>query len=510
MTSRDELDDQRPVFTFEPGNLSSVVEALERTLVDIGATLYRHAGRLVIPHTKTSVSGQVQTSLQPLALQSVRAFVASYVRLQKHNARQRKMVNIDLPEHLAKLLLERATRGTLLEVEAVLNAPTLRPDGSILCQLGYDPATRLYVAHVPRMEPIPERPTREDAVSAILILKEELLSEIPFASGEDEAVALSLLIASVCCGAMPRVPIHAISASAPGTGKTYLAQLASLIARGEEAPVIAATNDPEEQRKQISSALFSGERYQLLDNIDHPVESALLCQACELSQLKLRPFGELREVTVNGGGLFVLTGNNLSLVGDLTRRALLCRLNRSEARPELHRYAHNPKATVLRDRGRYIRAALIVMRAYIVAGSPDLLAPIASFDEWNKLRSALVWSGEADPADTMTALRALDCPLSDFEVFITAWYRLGPQRREAKARDLIAMAHDDDSLREALEAIAGERGGHLNARRLGRCLQHMRGRVFELAANDGSLVLVLLRSRIGHGNTQIWDLSEIR
>ena len=38
------------------------------------------------------------------------------------------------------------------------------------------------------------------------------------------------------------------------------------------------------------------------------------------------------------------TGNNLVLVGDMTRRALLCRLDPERERPELRRFDSDPVA----------------------------------------------------------------------------------------------------------------------------------------------------------------------
>jgi putative DNA primase/helicase len=57
---------------------------------------------------------------------------------------------------------------------------------------------------------------------------------------------------------------------------------------------------------------------------------------------------------------------------------------------------------VRRDRGRYVAAALTIVRAYIVAGKPDRLRPLPSYEPWSDLvRSSLVWLGRSDPVATM-------------------------------------------------------------------------------------------------------------
>ena len=64
-----------------------------------------------------------------------------------------------------------------------------------------------------------------------------LLDEFPFKDGGgpksvDRAVALSELLTPVLRGAMPTAPMHLANAPQPGTGKSYLADLASCIATG--------------------------------------------------------------------------------------------------------------------------------------------------------------------------------------------------------------------------------------------------------------------------------------
>ena len=79
-------------------------------------------------------------------------------------------------------------------------------------------------------------------------------------------------------------------------------------------------------------------------------------------------------------------------------------------------------ATVEADRGRYVSACLIIVRAYIAAGRPGLLQPLASFNEWSDLvRSALVWLGCADPVLSMEAARENDPELSELREVMAVW-----------------------------------------------------------------------------------------
>ena len=61
-------------------------------------------------------------------------------------------------------------------------------------------------------------------------------------------------------GAMQVAPLHAYDAPEAGSGKSYLVDLASTIATGEIAPVLAAGRNEEETEKRLASELITGSR----------------------------------------------------------------------------------------------------------------------------------------------------------------------------------------------------------------------------------------------------------
>jgi putative DNA primase/helicase len=116
------------------------------------------------------------------------------------------------------------------------------------------------------------------------------------------------------------------------------------------------------------------------------------------------------------------SGNNLTVHADLTRRILICGMDADAERPELRQYKRNPKEEVLADRGKYVAAALTILRAFILAraaGAPRVQR-LASFAQWSDLvASAIVWLGGANPVDTLNAARATD-PVSEARLAIFA------------------------------------------------------------------------------------------
>ena len=59
------------------------------------------------------------------------------------------------------MLLTRYGDWKFQAIAGVISTPTLRPDGTILSEPGYDPATQLLLIDPPPMPVIPEQPTKD-------------------------------------------------------------------------------------------------------------------------------------------------------------------------------------------------------------------------------------------------------------------------------------------------------------------------------------------------------------
>ena len=91
-------------------------------------------------------------------------------------------------------------------------------------------------------------------------------------------------------------------------------------------------------------------------------------------------------------------------------------------RPELRQFKHDPVAMILEDRGKYVAAALTIIRAYIIAGRPDRAPKLASFEGWSdNVRSALIWLGEDDPVISMEAAHDEDPKRAELSNMIATW-----------------------------------------------------------------------------------------
>jgi putative DNA primase/helicase len=272
----------------------------------------------------------------------------------------------------------------------------MRPDGSLLTEQGYDEATGLLLVEPPPMPTIPDQPTREDALKALALL-EDLLSEFPLVDDVAKACALSAMITPVVRGAFSVTPLHAGRAPDAGSGKSYLMDTVAAIAIGQPMPVMSTGANKEETEKRLGSALMKGQPLISIDNISGELGGDALCQIIERPMVDIRILGSSDSVRIEARGTSLFaTGNNFVIVGDLCRRVISAALDPAVERPEFREFKGDPVKKILENRGAYIAAALIICRAYFVAGQPNKAKRLASFEGWSDIvRSALIWLGRA-------------------------------------------------------------------------------------------------------------------
>jgi putative DNA primase/helicase len=386
----------RPVIRFADHDKPAIAKRAEEILLnDEHAEIYQRGGSLVRPilddadashGRRTKIAKLV--GVTPVYLRNQLDKSATW---QKFDRRNKEWYPAGAPKAIAEIILSQVGHWTFQRLAGVITTQTMRPDGSILSQEGYDAATRLLLMSPPPMPAIPYRPTKDDAVAALKLLK-ELLSEFPFVDDVARAVALSCLITPVVRGAFPHAPLHAANAPVAGTGKSFLGDIASTISTGRPMPVISvAAGKEDELEKRLVAAVISGQPMVSIDNVNGELRSDLLCQLITQQIVDLRILGKSEQKSVETRGLTCFaTGNNLQICSDLTRRSLVSSLDARVERPELREFKQKPTDLVLANRGKYIAACLTIARAYITAGHPGKLSPLASFEGWSDtVRSAL-------------------------------------------------------------------------------------------------------------------------
>jgi putative DNA primase/helicase len=316
------------------------------------------------------------------------------------------------PREYSRLLLDRPEKNYPV-LHGLISTPTLRADGSILDRPGYDERTGLFFDNKGvDFGAIPTSPTKDDALAAL----QELLGPIakfPFVDEASKSVQLSRMLTGVCRTALPTSPLFAYTAPAARTGKSLLVDIACALSRGHAAPVVAASSALEELDKQLQAMISCGDTIVALDNqdADEALASNLLCQMLTQPIVKIRPFGQNEDMPgFPSLSVISVTGNNLAIAKDLTERTVLCSLDAKMEIPGSRKFNFNPDAMALENRAQLVRACLIILEAYMVAGLPTQnIIPMGGFENWSDLvRSSLVWLGAADPCATSGKIRASD------------------------------------------------------------------------------------------------------
>lgn len=398
-----------------------------------------------------------------------------------------RLVDAHPPDWLTAALLVRGVYPGLRPLEAIVEAPTLRPDGSILDAPGWDEATGLYYEPNGKFPAIPSRPTKDDAVAAAAELL-ALVADFPFKDDNHRAVWLAGLLGPFARFAFDApCPLIAIDANAPGTGKSLLTDIIAHVATGRGMPRTAYSDDDDEMRKRITSIALAGDRLMLLDNIASTFGGAALDSALTATTWRDRILG--RSEMTPELPLFTCwyaTGNNFALRGDAMRRVDPCRLETTEERPEERRGFKIPNllAHVRAVRPRLAAAVLTILRGHAEAGRPDGgLTPFGSYEDWSAVvRAAVYWVTDCDPCATRDELRANDPESQARAAFIHGWAELEGNARGLSVAQAIQLVKDEPAHYETLRGVLLEwsRGGDLpGARSVGMRLNAMRGRVVD-------------------------------
>lgn len=525
----------KPVIRLTDNAFSQTAIEIENAIVAAHLPVYAYASHLVYP-AETEVDGPDgshvrMVRLVPFTVPLLRQFMDKAALFEKFDGRTKKWKLTRPPADIAELILRRFGFWPFPAVVGVTTAPTINSDGDILAEAGVEPHSRLLLGGLPPLPAdMPDQPTRADALRSIAVL-EDLFSEYAFTDESSKSVALSMLISPLCRGCVSQLPLHAVNAPAPGSGKSYLAKIAAAILTGRACPAIPPAPREEEFEKRLIGAMLSGAPIICLDNITGTLGNATLCQAIEQPIVEVRMLGGSELIAVEQRTAFFANGNNLTIAADLTRRTLMVSLDRNEERPELHVYEHAPFEQVLANRGEYIAHCLTIVRAYILAGRPAKLSPFLSFDQWSdNIRSALVWLGRADPCDSVEVITANDPDRQQREAILSAWpefeteytvaeliaiaaaERADKKRKVEERTDFgSAAVFEEPPLWVALKEAAGDGKQSIDSRKLSWYFrQHLLNRVVTIQREENGENLIfqakLLKGRKKH-QAVTWVLS---
>jgi hypothetical protein len=491
------------------------VTADEHAVVDAAArALARHPGLYqrgnLLAHVlydDTPVAGVLRARaaprIAPLPPALLRAFSTAviYWYQMRYDKREKEdePVQVHPPPWAVAALHERGHWPGVRPLEGIAEAPVLRPDGTIAATPGYDAQTGILVAPTCAFPPVPDRPSADQVRAAVALLREPF-EDFPLPSEAHRAALLAAVLTGLARAAIRGpTPLFLLDANVPGAGKSLVADVISEIIAGRPLARMAPTEDDAEMRKRITALAIAGVPHVLLDNVAGALGGPSIDAALTSTTWRDRVLGESRDVELPLTAVWYATGNNVQLAGDLARRVCHARLESPFEHPEERRDFRHPDLLgwVRENRAALVVAGLTVLRAYFVAGAPEKRLPMwGSFEAWTRVvRQALVWAGQADPAETREQLRReADSSEGSHAELVAGWAevaagRFGGQCTVAQAlqeltRNEIASRNPVspeslryETLRSALAQLCGAPPGKLpGTRSVGKVLAKYRGR----------------------------------
>ncbi|WP_437647313.1 hypothetical protein [Sorangium sp. So ce362] len=496
--------DTRPEIRLGPELMQIVDRAIVAMRSD--ADVYQREGVLVhVVRTRTDLSedgtfipaGTPQ--IRPVALATLRERLTSVARWMRLDKRSNLFVQVIPPDEVVQALLARGAWAGVRPLIGMIEAPSLRPDGSLLDAPGYDPTTGYLYAPSAEFPPVPPEPTQDDARRALAEL-EELFEDFPHKSKDHRAAAIAGILTLLARPAIRgNIPALIWESTTPGTGKGLGADLVGVVGTGRPTAKLNFPSEPVELDKVLAGCALDGAAVINFDNVPTslPFGGGTL-DRCLTSggRVQIRVLGKSGNPTLPWETMVMATGNNMFIKDDLARRCIVSALESHLENPEERQDFRHPDllAWATAERPRLVCAGLIILRAFIVAGRPKMeIGTWGSFEQWAALiPPALVFAGGGNPMRTRPTVENRTDPEKDaMRIILRDLPRLDASGTGITAKTIIGCLYPIErirgqdtrpdaygDMREAIEQLVPAKPGAApDTRAFGRILAKFKGRV---------------------------------
>lgn len=410
---------------------------------------------------------------QAMTADQLRIWFADHVETVKTKSSGEQVPKL-VSSALCKTLLAPGER--LPELRGMVRWPVLRPDGTLLTEPGHDQATGILYDPMTGLPDVPATPSADDIEAARRLIVSDMLGGFPWVADSDRAQYVAALLAPIMRPYQPGpTPLFAITASSPGSGKSYLAEGISSLYGGE---FMAPGMRTEELRKNITTlyknASVGGcvviDNVKEGDKLDSPVLAALLTSETWSD----RAIGTSTQIRVPNDRLWVATGNNVKTGGDMGRRTVWVRIDARCPKPEERAFDVDFHVWLTENKSAVLGALLTLARGWVQAGAPRRDVRLGGYSAWASMMAGLLdWAGIPGFNDDRDKTgENLDEQFEDWSVFLREWRALFGN---APVRAQQLTGH---SILGDLIPRADSGSGSMNHVRLGFLLRAHRGRYY--------------------------------
>jgi hypothetical protein len=304
---------------------------------------------------------------------------------------------------------------------------------------------------------------------------------------------------------LPTCPAFGIDAPMQGSGKTLLAETIGMLAAGSPVsavPTHGKTNE-DEFRKRLFSVLLNGDKVCLFDNLVGIFDSASFAAALTGEYFEDRILGKSKTAKMLVKTLFLLTGNNMNITGDMCRRVLRIRLAPKNDKLTQRKYDFDPVVKIASMRFEIISDVLSLINHWKHCGSPRASGSLTSYNDWDTLvRQPLAYFATEYPQlalhDVLSVSVVQQADSTDKEALIALLIALAKRfevNGRFKAGDaMTVLKSGDEALQDAVYAFI-DKSKLQSSQHLGNMLkQHV----------DRNVEGLVLRSKHGSGSWSYW------
>ena len=270
-------------------------------------------------------------------------------------------------------------------INGIIYTPVLRPDQTFQTKPGYDPTTKLFYIPQFNTREVPANPCSQQVNAARDFISGKLFGDFPWTSNSDKTNAIALLITQILKPSYKfLVPMGWVTAPRAASGKTHLAAMHEQVFGGQR---ISWPNDDKELAKRIDAAMITSVSPTVVfDNVDtgKRVDSAALAEILTSPVHTARQLGTSNTMDIPNNKIWMVTGNNIKVGGDIASRICPIEISPEGINPEdrtgfkinLNRWNPGLRADVL-------HAIMVLVQDWITQGaSEDTNLTLRGFEHW--------------------------------------------------------------------------------------------------------------------------------
>lgn len=507
---------------------------MTQQILDTGEGLHKQLDRLVAIVQQSNVDstlmelpdgslGVVQAradgehELVPLGLDALNAELMEWiVPMRVTGANPSTSAETSLPDRLVKAYMQRRRWDGIGKLKRLAPAPVIRPDWTIRWTAGFDVSSHVFVTR--EVQPLPPTVTEEEMHKARSLLS-WLFRQFALVHRSSRADCVALMLTPLIVDVIPHEPIPAgvFKADKPGSGKTRLAELISLIAVGERV-TIRDLPPGQEMMKSIGAILRTGSTpVALFDNVKSDLSNSALEALLTARKMSNRLLGVSVDIELINDTLWLFSVNAPSVSTDMLRRCVFISLSPDKADTQ-DPWTGGPIAYVEKNIDMFRSALITLVQWWVQQGRKPGRAVMSGFEEWSKIISGILEAANIPGflEANETSKDEVHTEADDDYVILERLHRLVTACGDPKDNGWWTGAMMEDWIHNpyngtdpnaiVLQQWARGSGGTMNARTLGRKLSTLKGRVI----NGATLEYELRKANKGWYHVELTDPEPVK